>query len=122
MSKTFRILLLTFLIAGISYVAGYKSAGRYDQVEKNDIKTVEKIVIKETGKTTTITRKIKDNTVTATDPPRNWRGSLQIDPFEPQNAQIGLGYRVMPNAWLEGSLRTINGGEVGIMIGVGIEF
>lgn len=119
-------ILILFSIISLSFGAGYWSSNKVAVVNAessklNDVKTTEKIVIKEKGgKTTTIERKIKDNSIQVDNPPRKWRMSVLIDPISRDNAQVGLGYRVYDSVFLEGSIGNNNGGQ--LMLGIGVEF
>ena len=116
-------ILLIFFMLSISYVAGYYSnspAKSGGDVTQKDTTTVEKVVIQETGKTTTITRKVKDRSLEVSKVPRKWRTSVLIEPLRRDSLQLVVGYRLMENVWLEGNLSNINGGT--IMTGIGVEF
>lgn len=83
-------------------------------------KVVEKIIVQEKGKTTTVYRtKKEDVKKEVPKPPKQWRMSFLAEPGAPENWQVGVGYRLMGNLFVEGSVAPQRGE---VLIGVGIEF
>lgn len=80
---------------------------------------LEKVVIEEKEKKTTIYRARKDKTKEVKIDPRRWQMRLLAAPQELNNYEIGLGYQLLPNVSLEASYGPNNGK---VLLGFGIRF
>ena len=118
-AKNYIIVLVVGILVGCSSMYKYM-AGQQKEVETKTVTLTEKVVVTEAGKTTTIYRVKNEKQKKETPkPPKQWRTTVLIEPQSPSNYTLGVGYRVFPNVFVEGSWMPNNGQ---ILLGVGIEF
>lgn len=98
-------------------------AGVYHLIPQ--IKTVtntvelEKVVIEEKEKKTTIYRARQDKKKEVKIDPRKWNLRLLTAPVGLDQYELGIGYQLLPNLSLEASYGTENGS---VLVGIGVRF
>jgi len=109
-----KILICALLAVG-GFYAGYKAA---DIKITTDV-GISKEIVEKNGEKRTIYRVQRKKTKETTVKKKRYRFSVLAEPSRPQNYEIGAGYRVLDDIFLEGAWRPSEGK---VMVGVSVLF